>query len=307
MGLVPQGHELFAVISRYDDLLALDERQGYEPGDTLALILPFLAAHSLTADDVRQVSQRAGLVPGARELMAQLQGGEGLRGEGPWRVHVISTSYAPHAHRIADELAVPRHRVACTPFPVEGYQTRSDSASLALIHRMEAQILSLSPPEDDEAIRVLLDQFYWQNLAATSWGDPLQMMRVMGGRRKAEVARRFAEASGTTLAESVAVGDSITDAAMLQAVDRAGGLALAFNANVYALSHATAAVASTTLEDLAPILVAWLKGSREAVRSACDEQPGADWLAGCDPIPPEVVERHRSARQAMRGQAAKLG
>jgi len=304
MSLIPEGHRLFAVISRYDDLLALAERPGYEPGDTLALILPFLAAHDLTAEDVRRVSQRAYLVEGARALLTQLQGG-GLSGGRPWEVYIISTSYAPHAHRIADELGVPRGHVACTPFPADGYQARLDEAARELIHWMERQILRLSPG-DDEAIQSLLDCFYWEELPATRWGDPLAATQVMGGRRKAEAAQRFATSCGLTLAEVVAVGDSITDVAMLQAVEEAGGLALAFNANTYALPYATAAVASTTLQDLAPLLSAWEQGRREAVGKACARQPNADWLAGRE-LTPEVIERHRAARQAVRGQAAALG
>ena len=298
MGLIPRGHELFAVISRYDDLLALAEKPGYEPGDTLALILPFLAAHQLTAEDVRRVSQRARLVEGARELVAQLQR------EG-WGVYIISTSYAPHAHCIADELGVSCDHVACTPFPAEGYQARLDEAAQDLIHRMEGQMLALSP-EDDQAIQSLLDRFYWEELPATGWGDPLAAMQVMGGRRKAEAAQRFASECGVSLSDVVAVGDSITDAALLQAVEKAGGLALAFNANTYALPHATAAVASTTLQDLAALLQAWEEGGRSAVEAACAQQPDADWLAGRD-LTPEIIERHRAARGAVRGRAAALG
>ena len=35
MGLREGGDKVFAVISRYDDLLTLEGKAGYEPGDTL--------------------------------------------------------------------------------------------------------------------------------------------------------------------------------------------------------------------------------------------------------------------------------
>ena len=307
MGLIAKGHEAFAVISRYDDLLALAKKPDYEPGDTLALILPFLAAHNLTADDVRSVSRRAWLVEGAPRLVAKLQGGG-------WQVYIISTSYAPHAHHVADQLHISPDRVACTPFPAdfgelsraEGYTGRMDEAARDLVHQMEGQILKLSPPTDDEAIRSLLDRFYWEELPATGWGDPLMAMQVMGGRRKAGAARKFAAECGISLADVVAVGDSITDAALLQAVEEEGGLALAFNANIYALPYATAAVASTTLLDLEPLFEAWAEGRRSAVESLCERLPMANWLAGHE-LTEEVLERHRAARQAVRGQAAMLG
>jgi energy-converting hydrogenase A subunit R len=299
MGLIPEGHTLFAVISRYDDLLTLEEKPGYEPGDTLALILPFLAAHHLMAEDVLGVSRRARLVDGARELVARLLSQD-------WNVYIISTSYSPHAHRIASELGVCQDNVACTPFPGEGARSPLDQMSWELILEKEAQILKHSPLGDDKAIRLLLDGFYWQQLPAMGWGDPLKRIVVMGGGRKAAAARAFAAKRNVDLTNVIAVGDSITDAAMLSAVGEAGGLAVAFNANSYALPHATAAVASITLQDLAPLLWAWERGGREAVQKVCSQQPNADWLVDRR-LTPEVIERHQVARRASRGDAAALG
>lgn len=48
MKLFPRGHKIFEVISRYDDLLTLECRPDHEPGDTLALIIPFLVYHGIT-------------------------------------------------------------------------------------------------------------------------------------------------------------------------------------------------------------------------------------------------------------------
>ena len=39
MRLFPDGDRIFEVISRYDDLLTIEEREDYEPGDTLALLV----------------------------------------------------------------------------------------------------------------------------------------------------------------------------------------------------------------------------------------------------------------------------
>ena len=42
---IPNGHRLFAIVSKYDDYLAdVERRPGYKAGDTLKLILPFLKA-----------------------------------------------------------------------------------------------------------------------------------------------------------------------------------------------------------------------------------------------------------------------
>ena len=52
MKLFPNGDRVFEVLSRYDDLLTLEEKEGYEPGDTLALIVPFLVLHNITEENI---------------------------------------------------------------------------------------------------------------------------------------------------------------------------------------------------------------------------------------------------------------
>ena len=46
--------DIFRLTSRYDDLLALEGRAGYEAGDTLALIVPFLIRHGVTEADIER-------------------------------------------------------------------------------------------------------------------------------------------------------------------------------------------------------------------------------------------------------------
>ena len=87
----------------------------------------------------------------------------------------------------------------------------------------------------------------------------------MGGRRKVAALNSFAEAHRQPLSGWVVVGDSITDARMLQAVDEAGGLAIAFNASQYALSGATMSLASTFLSDLTEVLQIWSRSQRKGV------------------------------------------
>src|SRR3989304_8290436 len=73
MKLFPNGDKVFEVISRYDDLLTLEEKEGYEPGDTLALIVPFLILHNISENDIATLASRATLINGAPELISRLQ------------------------------------------------------------------------------------------------------------------------------------------------------------------------------------------------------------------------------------------
>src|SRR4030042_28601 len=73
MKLFPNGDRVFEVISRYDDLLTLESREGYEPGDTLALIVPFLVLHNISEDNITTLAARASFIGGADKLIPQLE------------------------------------------------------------------------------------------------------------------------------------------------------------------------------------------------------------------------------------------
>ena len=66
---IPDGAEFFARLSRYDDFLAdVVHKPGYNAGDTLRLLPPFLKAFAVTDEDV-ELSSAEGvlLVPGVDE------------------------------------------------------------------------------------------------------------------------------------------------------------------------------------------------------------------------------------------------
>jgi energy-converting hydrogenase A subunit R len=113
----------------------------------------------------------------------------------------------------------------------------------------------------------------------------------------------------------VVVGDSITDFRMLQAVESAGGLAIAFNANEYALPDATMSLASTHISDLTDVLAAWKKGQRKDAERLVKEREhlgGKEdrgyfhWLSGRKDID-DVIAIHKRIRRLVREEAGKLG
>jgi energy-converting hydrogenase A subunit R len=111
------------------------------------------------------------------------------------------------------------------------------------------------------------------------------------------------------------VGDSITDFKILQAVNKTGGLAVAFNANEYALKYATLSLASVRLDDLWVVLEAWERGGRQDVERVVKEKEKAGgtgdrewfhWIAGTKDIT-RALEIHKRIRHLVREEAAKLG
>ena len=130
-----------------------------------------------------------------------------------------------------------------------------------------------------------------------------------------EALKSFASDYSQPLSSIVVAGDSITDFKMLEAVNQAGGLAIAFNANEYALPHATLSLASTNLSDLKAVLDAWESGGREAAKDVVKEKErlgeagdreNFHWLEGVKDLT-AILETHRRIRRLVREEAAKLG
>jgi energy-converting hydrogenase A subunit R len=307
MKLFPNGDRIFEVISRYDDLLTLEGRENYEPGDTLALIVPFLAYHGIKEEQIGIMGQRAALTPGASELVSK------LRTHG-WQVFCASTSYEQYATGVTQRLGIPAQNVACTSFPLNKISQSLTQDDFTLLEEVEKQITNLSSMVDDD-IKKLLDHFYWQELPQTKSGKMVTEVKPMGGSRKVKALEHFVAKTGEPLSHWVTVGDSITDFNMLQAVDNAGGLAISFNANEYALPYSTMSLASTRLDDLWVILETWDKGERSAVEKMVREKEeiGGEgkrghfhWLAGSNDIT-EPLKIHSRIRRLVRKEAAKLG
>ncbi|MEK7849145.1 MAG: hypothetical protein AAB270_09515 [Chloroflexota bacterium] len=159
MGLFPGGEHIFEVISHYDDLLTLAGKEGYEPGDTLSLILPFLLRHGISRRHIEGLADRAELVAGAAEAVSRLQ-------TSGWGVALITTTYQPYAHALARRIGIPLERVAATPFPPEA-EAGLPPGVAAAVDRAKAQIAPLHPEANDALIKERLDAFYWRLLPTT--------------------------------------------------------------------------------------------------------------------------------------------
>ncbi len=308
MKLFPNGDRVFEVISRYDDLLTLEAREGYEPGDTLALIVPFLVLHNISEGNITALAAGASFTNGADKLLSRLE-------SSGWKVFCITTTYEQYAIHITHKLGIYTHHVACTPLPLSQIRQTLCKDDLALLQQVEADILPMRPVDDDALIKQRLDRFFWEKLPSTALGKAIKQVKPVGGRRKAEALNRFADRYGQPLSGWVVVGDSITDFRMLQAVESAGGLAIGFNANEYALPYATMSLASTFISDLADVLALWKKGQRKDVEKLVKEQEmmgGKEdrgyfhWLSGRKDID-DIIAVHRRLRRLVRKEAGKLG
>jgi len=306
MKLIPHGARIFEVISRYDDLLTMEGREGYEPGDTLALIVPFLVLHNISEADIATSAIKATLTGGAAELVSSLK-------SSGWEVFCITTTYEQYANHITQKLGISESSVACTHFSLDKFNITLCQEDTTLLREMEQYILAIGG--DDNIIKQKLDGFFWEKLPRTQFGKAIREVKPIGGRRKVAALKGFCQRFSQPLSHWVVVGDSITDFRMLKAVDHAGGLAIAFNANQYALPYATMSLASVYVSDLAPVLKAWQEGGREEAEKLVKarEKAGGNenrdnfhWLSGKSEIY-DVIALHKRIRQLVREEAGKLG
>jgi energy-converting hydrogenase A subunit R len=306
MKLIPGGDFIFEVISRYDDLLTMEGREGYEPGDTLALILPFLVLHNISETDIVKAAAKASLTEGAVLLVSSLK-------ENGWQVFCITTTYEQYASYITKKLGILNNNVACTRLKLDEIKLTLCKDDTALLEKTEQDILSMQP--DDSSIKRKLDRFFRELLPGTECGKAISQVKPVGGGRKVAALKGFSLRISQPLSRWVVVGDSITDFKMLKEVDNAGGLAIAYNANQYALPYATMSLASLDISDLSPVLKSWQEGGREAAEQYVraneklvydDNRGNIHWLSGRSDIC-DVISLHRRIRQLVREEAGKLG
>jgi len=301
MGLIPQGHDVFSLLSTYDDELALEEKEGYEPGDTLKLIIPFLLAHDIKNNDIVEVSEKAGLIKGIEEVISALK-------KDGWKVFIISTSYQQHAHNIAQKVGVASKNVYCTKLDLDGLRQGIPTDCIEEIKEFEAKILSIR--DDASELKKLFDEFYWSMDQKSPLSLVMNEVSVCGGARKVSALKDAAQKTATPLSKMVTVGDSITDYKMLGLVRQAGGLAIAFNSNNYALPYANVGLASKTMTPLTEIVSAFSDGGMKAVMSLQEgwdntSEPYVHLLEG--KVSEDIIRVHKEMRSYCRGRAAKLG
>lgn len=335
------GSDFYTVLSFYDDYLAEIGIEDYQAGDTLALIVPHLITHKITDEDIAEEAKDAKVCLGVEEYIA------GLKRDG-WEIRIISTAYSQMWELVGQHIGIPMEQIACTRLSLTKLRQQFGSEEF---HRktqlFENTLLSLLPlakeaiREVDEGTSVidvlrrnprfepllnLLDEFYWESLPRIGY-RPLEMVRVIGGRRKIEAAERFADELRVNLSDVVYVGDSITDDALHARLLQEGGLPIAINGNRYALRNARISIATQDMRAVRPILDTWHKGGFEEVRHFVTKNgevsltPRKELSGIVDAERPryhlinpidqqdfqEILSVHKEFRRLVRGKAAKLG
>jgi energy-converting hydrogenase A subunit R len=240
---IPRGEECFSLLSRYDDYLAyVEKRPGYKAGDTLRLILPFLKAFGATDKKIEEYS-RANilLIPGAKETLRF------VRARMP--SFIISTSYASYIRALCEVIDFPFEATYCTELNLDRYSLPPEE--VRYLRTVAGEIVQMPLVEWEEGATGLTDlpqaardavlrlnQIFWEEMSGMQSNKLLQEVDPIGGEGKAAAVRAILQRTDATASEVMYVGDSITDLQALELVNKAGGLAVSFNGNAYAIEGA---------------------------------------------------------------------
>ena len=321
---VPDGAELFARLSRYDDFLAdIVRKPGYNAGDTLRLIPPFLKAFHVTDEDVESFSaERVLLVPEALKVLDAVSA--------LMPAYIISTSYTPYLKALCALAGFPLERVSCTELSLDVWQLPEDEA--AWLREVTGQVLArpvIEIPDGassagdlsagDRETVAELDDLFWARMDGLVSGEMVAAVRPVGGGQKLAALEAIVAAEGVAGSGVMYVGDSITDAPPLESVKAWGGVSLSFNGNGYAIAAAEFAAASPDAEVQAQLARAFAAGGRDGVEAAVrawpqpkkDERPRGRARATVGVVAEAreaLAGASAAARRSVRGeQAARLG
>ena len=246
---VPDGDRFFALISKYDDVLAdVVKKPGYKAGDTLRLILPFLRAYGATNEKIKEYSSRnILLVPGARDTLRFVKD--------IMPSFIVSTSYEQYISSLCNLLGFPYDNVYCTKLDIDKYEM--DEKEVATLRKIREEISAMEMMEipenarsvddfsqrDQETIR-RLDEIFWEEIPRMESGRMLEEVNPVGGYEKAKAVQDIVKKLDSRLDNVMYVGDSITDVLPFQLVRKNRGLTISFNGNEYAIREAEIAVLS---------------------------------------------------------------
>lgn len=280
--LVPDGAAFFTRVSRYDHYLAhIAKCPGYQAGDTIKLILPFLKGAGLANDQVASYSrEHINLMPKAEDAYRFL-----LSFDFP--LFALSAGYCQFAAAVADRLGLASERLYCSELDLDRYELSEIEATE--LQRLMGEIvaapsLDLPPgaktledlvPQVQETIH-LLDSIFWDAIPQMDIGRIYQETNTRGGPEKAQALEDSLAQTGFGLTNVMYVGDGITDVPTLQKVQAGGGVAVSFNGNRAAVGAAEIIVVADTAWPVALLAAVFRHWGKEGVAElAQSTRPGA--------------------------------
>lgn len=278
--LLPLGTTLFDALSLYNAFLA-ETRGPNKPGETLALLVPYLLTHQVTDEDLRDEARDTTFARGVEEYLRKLK-------ENGWQVRVISTAYSHLWQEVGPKLGIPQYHIAATELSLKklaGQWTENSHLATAVLEaenfiafyqdqirqaiesfREGASLVDVFCEIDVmRKLGASLDTLYLQTLPSEGY-NPYQVVEVVGGERKVQRAIGFMQELWVEPSNVVYIGDSITDNRVLKFFRESGGLAVCENGDIFAIRNASIAITIEDASHKVDLLEAWANHGWEGVK-----------------------------------------
>lgn len=226
---IKDGEKFFELVSKYDDVL-VDElkRPGYNAGDTLKLIVPFLKAYGANNRNIIDYSEEhVQIIPGALETL------EFVKSAMP--SYIVSTSYNHYIMALCNKTGFPFENTYSTSLDMDVEDIKPEEVDI--IKAFKDQIVS--DPEFE-----VLDEIFWKKIPKMHVSKLMDGVKTVGGEGKRKAVFDIITKNGFKSSDLFYIGDSITDVEPLQFAKAEGGIAVSFNGNEYAIKEAEIAVIS---------------------------------------------------------------
>lgn len=226
---IPDGEKFFSEVSHYDDVLVEEvKRPGYNAGDTLKLIIPFLKAYGVNNQKIIDFSrENVMMVPGATETMSYV--------ESTMPSFIVSTSYGQYIKALCD----------LTGFSFENtYFTQADLDKHVLLPTEKQRLMEIKDLIVNGADFETMDKIFFEELPQMEIGKILLDVKTVGGEGKKLAVEDILKKNDASADSVMYVGDSITDVEPLKFAKENHGVSVSFNGNEYAINAADIAIIS---------------------------------------------------------------
>jgi predicted HAD superfamily phosphohydrolase len=240
---IPNGADLFAKVSKYDDYLVdVVHKEGYEAGSTLKLILPFLKANGVDNKTIRNFSiDTLKFVKGADKMLRRMSR--------RFPTFIISTSYKQYIEALCHVTGFSMDNTYCTDIDMNGTVSKSDivATTIAMKTINNLPMLEWDDRISDEHLEAVdtLDYIFWEMLPNLDIGKMFENVKTIGGEGKVDGIKDSIKTTGIHGNDLVYIGDSITDVKAFNFVNEHDGISISFNGNSYAVENAKYACVST--------------------------------------------------------------
>jgi energy-converting hydrogenase A subunit R len=273
---VRDGAQLYAMLSRYDELVSRSRRnQKSNVGSKGQLILPFLRAFGANDNNMHEFSRlHVKMLPGAAKTMRFVQ--ELMAS------FAVSASYEHHVTEVCDLIGFPYENAYCTKLSLDAVQMDNWEADLLKNYAREIVSLPLIEitrgargPADlsprDQLTVNRLEDIFTKEISDLNAFRLVTEVQAIGADEKAADLLDICKKTGVGLEDTMYIGSDGSDVLALQLVRRGGGLAVAFNGSAEATREAEVKVASENSVVTSVITEAFYKSGKDAVLSLVDD------------------------------------